>query len=229
MKNLILGFISVVCFLFFAVLLFYCVSVFINPYTFMNYFDKLILVFLLSLSLYIAFICLSYFRDDVMEYCIWILFIIYFVFLFDVTILNRHYESIVTASFWDFSRMFEYLVDSSNLVPFRTIIGYFEGVLSGSTTTRIFFINIFGNVLVFSPIALFVKLLFNPSHKRFLFWFFVYILGIELLQGLLRAGSFDVDDIILNVLGTYLVYVLLGFRKIEGFIYFLFKKKTPVV
>lgn len=231
MKKIILGFISIVSFLFFLFILFNLISIAIAPYTFMDDFEKLLMVFLLSLSLYISFICLSYFKKDVMRYCIWIMFIVYCLFLFDVTILNRHYESIATSSFWDFGRMFEYLSQSSNLIPFRTITSYFDGFLSGNTNTNtnIFVTNIFGNVLVFSPIALFVKLLFNPSHKKFLFWFFVSILGIEILQGLLRAGSFDVDDIILNVIGTYLVYVVLGFRKIEGFIYFLFKKKTPVV
>ncbi|MDF9412482.1 VanZ family protein [Brevibacillus laterosporus] len=88
-----------------------------------------------------------------------------------------------------------------NLVPLSTLSNYFFNYTNFNTKTLIS--NILLKMLVFVPIGVFVPLIFNKV-RNFLpvitLVFFVS-LASELLQLLLRIGFFDVDDIILNVLG----------------------------
>lgn len=70
------------------------------------------------------------------------------------------------------------------------------------------FVNLFGNIALFVPLGIFIRLL----AKRGLFTALVLSFGISFsLEGtqlLLSMGSFDVDDLILNVLGGLLGYVI---------------------
>jgi glycopeptide antibiotics resistance protein len=96
-----------------------------------------------------------------------------------------------------------------NVVPFRTIglyVLHFD-----SFTTRSWVINLFGNVGVFMPYGLLLPYLFPLAmrYRMFLLLFGCPLLGLELLQMLLRVGSFDVDDVILNVLGASIAFILI--------------------
>lgn len=91
-----------------------------------------------------------------------------------------------------------------NLIPLATII-YF---LSGDTSILIAFYNLSANVLLFVPYGVFV-----PYFVKGKTW--IYIVGpviiislIELLQMVLHRGSLDVDDLLLNVIGVYIGYLL---------------------
>jgi glycopeptide antibiotics resistance protein len=66
-------------------------------------------------------------------------------------------------------------------------------------------------MLLFMPMAVFLPCLFRPMRK---FWVFALVMGIllvavEALQLLLRCGSCDVDDVLLNFVGTLVVYGVL--------------------
>jgi glycopeptide antibiotics resistance protein len=95
-----------------------------------------------------------------------------------------------------------------NVVPFRTIGMYVLHVDSFSTRTWI--INLFGNIGVFTPYGFLLPYLFRSAKRYgpFLLYFGFPLIGLELLQMLLRLGSFDVDDVILNVLGASISFVL---------------------
>lgn len=76
------------------------------------------------------------------------------------------------------------------------------------------FINVFGNVLAFMPFGYFVPR--TSKHKVGFFHTvlvsFEFSLLVECLQLVLKAGSFDVDDLFLNTVGGllgYLVYLLI--------------------
>ena len=90
-----------------------------------------------------------------------------------------------------------------NLKPFTEITRYKFG-------TRLFNINVFGNILIFIPFGLFIAS-YLKSKKVFSVFFVSLITSFfaELVQ--LKIGrSFDIDDIILNVIGSiigYLVYI----------------------
>ena len=73
------------------------------------------------------------------------------------------------------------------------------------------FQNLFGNILAFIPFGYLLPLCFEKckSWWRVLLWSLVLVLGIEFFQLFSAFGAFDVDDILLNTLGTmagYLVY-----------------------
>ncbi len=94
-----------------------------------------------------------------------------------------------------------------NVVPFRTIRMYVLHV--DSFSTRSWIINLFGNIGVFMPYGFLLPYLFRSAKRygTFLLYFGCPLVGLELMQMLLRVGSFDVDDVILNVLGASISFV----------------------
>lgn len=94
-----------------------------------------------------------------------------------------------------------------NVIPFRTIGLYIRHFDSFPLQTWI--INIFGNIGVFMPYGLLLPMLLRmaQAYRGFLLLFAGPLAGLELLQMVLRVGSLDVDDMILNVLGASVAYV----------------------
>ncbi|MBP1994902.1 VanZ family protein [Paenibacillus eucommiae] len=89
-----------------------------------------------------------------------------------------------------------------NIVPFQTIKQYIVNRHYFNTETWVK--NLFGNVILFIPLGLFLPLL-NKLYIRalpFLTFIILLLLAIELTQMLSRVGSFDIDDIILNTFGA---------------------------
>lgn len=87
-----------------------------------------------------------------------------------------------------------------NLKPFTEITRYKFG-------TRLFNINVFGNIVIFIPFGLFISS-YLKSKKVFSVLFISIITStfVELVQ--LKIGrSFDIDDIILNVVGSIIGYI----------------------
>lgn len=77
-----------------------------------------------------------------------------------------------------------------------------------------------GNLLIFMPIGLLVSILFKDlrSGWKMLLVGGVISLTIEILQLILAVRVFDIDDILLNALGTWLGYLLfLGVNALPPF------------
>lgn len=96
-----------------------------------------------------------------------------------------------------------------NLTPFLEIRRYvFFGKKIGRKGVLL---NLFGNIIGFMPFGFFLPVISMRARN---YWYNTviasYILSwwIEMMQLLFRAGSCDVDDIILNTLGGFLGYVL---------------------
>lgn len=88
---------------------------------------------------------------------------------------------------------------AANFTPFKTI-GYY---LSGHANLPIVIQNIGGNIILFSPLGFLMPFL-RPSFvraRRIAAISFVASLILEVVQVLTGLGSFDVDDLLLNVLG----------------------------
>ncbi|MDQ0115616.1 VanZ family protein [Paenibacillus harenae] len=95
-----------------------------------------------------------------------------------------------------------------NLTPFRSILQYANGFQHYNFD--IWFFNLFGNVLLFIPLGFLLPILFAKA-RRFsttIVWSMLASLAIELTQFGARLGSFDVDDLILNVLGGAIGYAV---------------------
>ncbi|ALC84360.1 MULTISPECIES: VanZ family protein [Bacillus] len=92
-----------------------------------------------------------------------------------------------------------------NLIPFRTISNY----LFADINLNIIIENLVGNILAFCPLGILLPFLSNRFHK----WRTILLSGLavslfyEIIQFTTALGSFDVDDLILNVTGAALGFL----------------------
>ena len=88
-----------------------------------------------------------------------------------------------------------------NLVPFSEILRYDFG-------TKMFNYNVFGNILIFLPFGYLIGTYVNPKKIwPVLITTLITSLSIEFVQ--LQIGrSFDIDDILLNVVGGFVGYLI---------------------
>lgn len=96
-----------------------------------------------------------------------------------------------------------------NLIPFRTMSSYLKNI-----TEPYAFKNIAANIVIFIPLGFFIS---NKNPKNVFKALIIclgVILSIELIQLFFKIGFFDVDDIILNFIGSLLgVFMSLFVRK----------------
>lgn len=96
-----------------------------------------------------------------------------------------------------------------NLIPFRTMSPYLKNI-----TETYAFKNIAANIVAFIPLGFFIS---NKNPKNVFKALIIclgVILSIELIQLFFKIGFFDVDDIILNFIGSLLgVFMSLFVRK----------------
>ncbi|MCM3699359.1 VanZ family protein [Paenibacillus macerans] len=85
-----------------------------------------------------------------------------------------------------------------NLKPLSTIRLYLR---SYDFMSGIWLINLVGNIGVFIPFGILLPLVFRGSLRKSWAVFITGVFVLESLQLLLKRGSFDVDDFILNALG----------------------------
>ncbi|HWL23773.1 MAG TPA: VanZ family protein [Ureibacillus sp.] len=101
---------------------------------------------------------------------------------------------------------------SINFIPFETIVYY----LTGSVSFLIAFYNLGANIGLFIPFGLYYRYVAKaPSMVRLFLITVISISLIEFVQFLTKRGSLDIDDLILNVLGVAIGYVIFPlFRKV---------------
>ncbi|MCB5238571.1 VanZ family protein [Niallia circulans] len=90
----------------------------------------------------------------------------------------------------------------------KTISTYINAIFSGNMNLDIPLKNLFGNLLMFLPMGIYLPY-FVKRLKRissFSVTFMIILLVIEITQSISRRGSFDIDDFILNTIGA-----LIGF------------------
>jgi len=92
-----------------------------------------------------------------------------------------------------------------NFIPFDTI-NHFVGIAREARGPAV--LNLFGNVIPFIPFGLLLPLSVRLKSIVWPFVFAAIITFLELLQLVTKRGMFDVDDIILNVFGFLIGYVV---------------------
>ena len=89
---------------------------------------------------------------------------------------------------------------SHNFVPFKEILRYDVG-------TNLFYKNIFGNMLLFLPLGIFIAKYVKTEKLLVVFVLsFITSLSIEVVQFLI-GRVFDIDDIILNIIGCLVGFI----------------------
>lgn len=107
---------------------------------------------------------------------------------------------------------FERLQENLNLRPLQTVRSYLWVLRYSSRQAQIRFavVNLVGNVVMFVPLGCLLPCVFDRLRK--FSWHFLTvvltILTIELLQLFTLLGSCDVDDLLLNLVGTTLGFGL---------------------
>lgn len=73
-------------------------------------------------------------------------------------------------------------------------------------------VNILGNVLCFVPFGMLVPMITKRKTLKNVFVVtllaFLFSLAVEVSQLLMRVGSFDVDDLLLNTIGGFIGYII---------------------
>jgi glycopeptide antibiotics resistance protein len=99
----------------------------------------------------------------------------------------------------------------TNFVPFETVRLYLNAIKYDYIGMEIPLSNLVGNAMLFMPMAVFLPCLFRPMRRLWLFalTMALVLVTVEALQLLLACGSCDVDDVLLNLAGTLIVFGIL--------------------
>ena len=118
------------------------------------------------------------------------------------------YRELFMLSFLLYSLILFYVVTfkdvnygTNNFIPFKEIMRYEVG-------SSLFIRNVLGNILLFVPFGFFVSFILKTKQPSFILVItMITSVVIEFVQ-LLIGRTFDVDDILLNIIGGFLGYVL---------------------
>ena len=148
-------------------------------------------------------------KSKIRNFWLKILFIIYCLLVFTILFLNNEYRMGASQNISTFSK--EHF-ESSNIIPFSTIIEYISRLISHEINTKIVIINFASNLLLFAPMGFFIPILFQSkikNIKQFVIMMIILTLIVEILQFITYRGSTDIDDIILNTIGAVIVYMIM--------------------
>jgi glycopeptide antibiotics resistance protein len=97
-----------------------------------------------------------------------------------------------------------------NIVPFKTMYSLIAGLFEGNADRFAVARFLFSNLLLFMPLGFLLPGLFRPIHKDGLFLLAVLpiAIGAQALRHSLGLGPFDVDEVLLNLCGAYLVFLV---------------------
>ena len=135
--------------------------------------------------------------------------LLWVMFLYVIFLLFRTFEP--------FTILIQREHQRANFIPLQGILSMIEkaSIFDQDMTRRIVFVNIVGNILLFSPLGMTLPLLEKRLNRGWLVVLLglLFSLTIEIAQTFLVDRVFDVDDLILNSFGTlvgFLVYAILN-------------------
>lgn len=109
----------------------------------------------------------------------------------------------------DFS-ILQYAAMQMNLVPFETIALYIRAMVRGTINLEIAIANLLGNFLLFMPMGVYLPFIFKKIRTLldYVLYMIPVLMMVELVQLLTKRGSFDIDDLILNLSGAIVGFCL---------------------
>ena len=133
---------------------------------------------------------------------IYILIMLWLMFGQRIAQLVNAPASSPTVGYWS-----EFL-EKLNVIPFETIIYYSRSLAKGINSAAI--VNLVGNVVMFIPLGFFLPCVSKKARtlKGDIVMALICILCAEIVQVFTLLGYFDVDDLILNMLGVYVGFLL---------------------
>ena len=108
-----------------------------------------------------------------------------------------------------------YVQNSLNLVPFKTVMQYFN-----RGTVSQFAVNIVGNLICLMPLGILLPLNFEKQRRTWIFLLTCVLIvsAVEIIQIATLSGSCDIDDLILNVSGAFIIYLFTKNKEAFGFL-----------
>lgn len=94
-----------------------------------------------------------------------------------------------------------------NLIPLKTIYSQLSRI---KIIPYIVIKNLTGNIIMFVPLGFLLPMVY-ANMRRFYKTFFAglsYVLAVEFIQLICMIGYFDIDDIILNIIGISFGYII---------------------
>ncbi len=160
--------------------------------------------------------------NKIMKTTFFIFFMLYLSLLLTFTLFDPIFGRNGTVNFILSDKMLlkNYLANSFNIIPFATVIEYVKALLAQSMNLSTIVTNLFGNLIALAPMALFLPIFIRKCNdfKYFVFFTAGIVVLIELLQLIFVTGSCDIDDLILNVVGASITFILLRTKLIGKFI-----------
>jgi glycopeptide antibiotics resistance protein len=80
--------------------------------------------------------------------------------------------------------------------------------------------NLLGNLLLFLPMGIYLPYIFKKLYifRNYFKYITLFLISIEIMQLILRRGSFDIDDFILNIIGAIIGFAI---GKVKGIKYLM--------
>ena len=183
--------------------------------TFGHYGKKVlfILLFLMILFAYIAVrIHMRRFPDSApktVRRFIWFCFLLFIHLLLSFTLSSSYFYRPSSFAFTDPEGFNVYLQNRVNLIPFYTI-----REISDKSSFYTVIINNIGNIVALMPMGVFLPLLFFRQRriKMFILTTTFAVILIESTQMLFLMGAWDIDDLILNVTGAVIMFLIMRSR-----------------
>ena len=187
-----------------------------------GYINKVVVCLLLALMLLFSYNCtrlqMKYKPDGsrkAVKRLTVICFLLYLHMLLSFTLASTYFYRPSSFAFTDPEGFSLYLQTRVNLIPFYTIkeisdVGGFYTVI----------VNNLGNILVLMPMGVFLPLIFFRQRRILMFVLTVTlcVILIESTQMLFLMGVWDIDDLILNVTGAVIMFLVMR-SKITAKIY----------
>lgn len=209
-------------------------TIFITNYLFLEFsvfhlsspIERMKIVCLAVLFMYIGCLILTKTNNQVfhklpkINLTIW--FILYLIMILNLTLFDKYFgrnylihHSI--SDLFDYQAMKNEFLITANTTPFKTINNLYIGYKNGNVGLEYFLRNIVGNLIAFTPLALFLPRIIKFINKWYKFFIIcsIFIIGIEVCQFLMNSGAFDIDDYLLNISGTMILYILINNKFIK--------------
>lgn len=223
MRNLRFIAIAILFYLIATISIFVYILAEISPRVFLNPAGRLFLLGVFCVLTYIGsrILCKtpSISKSKVIKTTFFVYFILYLLLLATFTLLDPMFGRNIQIGFIfsDPVILKKYLINSCNIIPFATILEYIRALLTQSMNYSTIATNLLGNLVALTPMALFLPMFIKKCEKLKYFVLFtsVAVIVIELLQLVFAIGYCDIDDLILNVSGACVAFIILKAKPIK--------------
>lgn len=109
-----------------------------------------------------------------------------------------------------FGRMEARTTYTYNLEFFKEIKRYIKWAAVSENGRHHMMLNVWGNIICFVPFGFLIPIILKKARSgvKIFIMTFLFSFTVEIIQLLLRVGSFDVDDLVLNTLGGVIGYIM---------------------